>query len=208
MFRALSGLLILSAALHCEAQLPVEAFVGHERTTADVLWFRYFTHASGENTRFLFFNRSRASVDYSNQTAFGLTNAVSYNFKSGIGLVAVAQFLGTGFLPKAGFQYVVRKKKFTLFTWVVSETWSNPAVDWFVLTRFQPPLTEKINLFTQLELLNTAYPEDYYQFIQRIRLGVGNTLGWQIGMGADFQQAGSETFTRFNNMGIFLRKEF
>ncbi len=190
------------------AQIPVEAFIGHERATADVLWFRYIKDTAGENSRFLFFNRSRAAVDYSNNTTFGLTNALSFNFNSGIGLVAVAQFFGSGFFPKAGIQYFAQKKKFTLFTWLVCETWNNPSIDWFLLSRYEPKLTDKLSLFWQLELVNTTDRHGYYQLVQRARLGLGINPAWQLGLGTDFQQAGKEEFTSMANIGIFLRKVF
>jgi hypothetical protein len=201
-------LLMMLLAHPALAQLPVEAFAGHERTTADVLWFRYFKNTSEENSRFLFFNRSRASVDYHNKTAFGLTSAVSYNFTSGIGIVAVAQFLNTGFYPKAGIQFFTRKKTFTLFTWLVTETRSDPSLDFFILSRYEPALTEKLTLFSQAELVNTTDRHGYYQFIQRIRLGVGFRQAWQTGFGADLQQAGKKTFATAQNLGVFIRKEF
>ncbi len=201
-------LLIVLLRLEVLAQIPVEAFFGNERTTADVLWFRYFKNAEDQPSKFLFFNRSRASVDYSNQTAFGLTNAVSYNFKSGLGLVAVAQFFGNGFFPKAGIQYYTRKKNWTIFTWMVSETWSKPSFDWFVLSRFEPALNENLKLFAQFETLSVTNNQGQYQFTQRVRIGVGFKPAWQIGLGGDFQQIKSENRIQTHNLGLFLRKEF
>jgi hypothetical protein len=201
-------LLIVLLRLEVLAQIPVEAFFGNERTTADVLWFRYIKNAEDQSSKFLFFNRSRASVDYSNQTAFGLTNAVSYNFKSGLGLVAVAQFFGNGLFPKAGIQYYTRKKNWTLFTWIVSETWSKPSFDWFVLSRFEPALSENLKLFTQLETLSITDNQGQYQFTQRVRIGIGFKHAWQVGFGGDFQQIKSESRLQTHNLGLFLRKEF
>jgi hypothetical protein len=208
MIRALPIIALLLFAGRSLAQLPVELLAGNDRTTADVLWFRPFTDSSGKSSPFLFFNRTRSSVNYSNQTAFGTTLAVSYNFSSGIGFVLTGQFLNQGFYPKAGVQYFARTKHALLFTWVTAELLQQSRVDWFVLSRWEPALSAKINLFTQIELLSVVDPEGYLSLTQRIRLGLGFPLRWQSGIGIDLGQAGKGTFTTSSNLGLFIRKEF
>ena len=112
----------------------------------------------------MFFNRNRASLDYamtstSNLPQFGFTEAVSYNHPKlrGLAPVMVGQVFGSGFFPKAGIQLAYIKKEITLFSWLVSETRRDPTLDFFFLGRYTPRLTEKANLFCQMELLN-AFP--------------------------------------------------
>lgn len=194
-------------------QIPVEVFAGHEKTTFDLMFFKFFKNSSGADSRWLFFNRNRASMDY-DQTAtanlpqFGFTEALSYNHKAlkGIAPVLVAQMLNRGVYAKGGVQYAVVRKNLTVFSWVVSEIKSEPSVDLFLLIRFTPNLTDRLNLFTQLESL-TVFPtvtDVNKNFIQRIRLGIKRSQ-WQTGLGADFNQSGSTTA---NNTGIFIRHEF
>jgi hypothetical protein len=194
-------------------QLPVEVFAGHERTTFDLMFFKYFKNSEGAEIRWLFFNRNRASIDY-NQTAtanlpqFGFTEALSYNHKAlkGIAPVLVAQVLNRGTFAKGGVQYALVRKKLTVFSWVVGEIKSEPTVDLFLLMRYTPKLTERLKLFTQLESLN-VFPtatDNNKSYIQRIRLGIKRSQ-WQTGLGADFNQSGS---TNGNNAGIFIRHEF
>jgi hypothetical protein len=85
-----AALLIRSAAL---SQIPVEVFAGHEKTTVDLMFFRFFKNSAGENSRFLFFNRNRASVDYrmtgkSYLPQFGFTEAEvnHYDFQQNSGI--------------------------------------------------------------------------------------------------------------------------
>lgn len=201
----IAGLLMTG---YSHGQLPVEILAGNDRTTADMLWFRPFTDSAGKASRFLFFNRSRASVNYSNQTAFGTTLAVSYNLRSGIGFVFAGQFLNQGFYPKAGVQFFTRSAHAMLFTWVTAELLEQSRVDWFLLSRWEPPLTRRLNLFAQLELLSVLDPRGTWSFTQRVRLGLGLPLRWQAGAGLDFGQVGKESFTTTSNLGIFIRKEF
>lgn len=198
------------------AQMPVEIFGGHKKSTFDLMFFRYFKNEEGANSRFLFFNRNRVSIDYRQTSTaylpvFGFTEAVSYNHPAWKGLapVMVAQVSNKGIFPKAGIQYYYRKNDFTLFTWVVVETLKNPYVDWFLLTRFEPKLTEKLNLFTQLELVN-GFPTlstDNTILIQRLRLGL-KVREWQFGLGADFNQTGTTTLVSTDNIGGFFRYVF
>jgi hypothetical protein len=89
------------------------------------------------------------------------------------------------------------------------ETLSKPGIDFFILSRFEPKVSEKLQLFTQVELVH-AFPTESgknYNFIQRARLGL-KLKDWQFGLGADFNEFGNKTFVSTNNTGIFLRHEF
>jgi len=198
------------------SQIPVEVFGGHKKATVDILFFNYFKNKENQHTKFLFFNRNRAGIDYEQTStarlpAFGFTEAVSFNHPllKGFAPVAVIQIFNSGVFPKAGVQYFHRKKVFTFFSWLVCEPTRKPTVDFFILTRIEPKLTKKLNLFAQLELVN-AIPTDTdgnHNYIQRARLGCKiNT--WQFGFGSDFNQFGVDQFTTTNNLGVFLRHEF
>jgi hypothetical protein len=183
--------------------IPVEVFVGHERTRLDMLWFRPFAKES----HWLFFNRNVASVDHSNRTSFGSIAAVSYNLKMGLGAVVNATFNNGGAFPKAGLQYARRKGHFTLFGWVVVETLKDPDLDLFLLTRFEPPINEKLRVFSQLELFTVLNADGHVQSTQRIRLGLG-WRAWQFGPAADLTTAGTDSPFTTTNLGGFLRHEF
>ena len=198
------------------AQIPVEVFGGHKKTTFDLMFFKFFKNKKAENSKFLFFNRNRVSFDYRQTSTtylpvFGFTEAVSYNHPKlkGFAPVLVAQVSNAGIFPKAGIQYFRRKNNLTLFSWIVSEMKERPGIDLFVLTRYEPKLTEKLNLFTQLELIN-AFPTEAasnVNLFQRVRIGL-KLKEWQFGAGADFNEFGKTAFTQTSNIGGFLRHEF
>jgi hypothetical protein len=198
------------------AQIPVEIFAGHERTTVDIMFFKYFKNKQGENSRWLFFNRNRASIDYRiTKTTFlpqfGFTEAISYNHEKlkGFAPVIVGQVLNWGVFPKAGIQYAHIAKNITVFTWLVCETLKEPDVDYFLLFRYTPKLSEKVNLFTQFESVNNfpTVSTGNFSFTQRLRLGI-QLKTYQFGVGADFNQTGNSTFTKIYNVGGFIRHEF
>lgn len=198
------------------AQIPAEVFGGNKRATLDILFFRFIKKKTDGNTKWLFFNRNRASIDYEmtptqNLPQYGFTEAVSYNHPKlkGFAPVAVVQLLNRGVFPKAGWQYAHSGKEFTLFTWLVSETLRRPNLDHFLLLRYTPPIGKRLHLFTQLETVSTVptYRSNNYNFIQRIRLGLQPGT-WQYGLGADFSASGRGNFLQTENWGLFLRHAF
>lgn len=210
----LLALVIVTSRL--TAQIPVEVFAGNRKASFDLMFFKYFTDAQQNNTKFLFFSRARSTVDYAmtkteKLPTFGFTEAISYNNPAlkGFAPVAVVQIFNSGVFPKAGIQYFHGSKNVTLFTWVVCETLKQPDWDGFLLLRFTPKISDKLHLFSQLESVNTI-PSDRdanYSFIQRMRLGLG-LHAFQFGAGADFTQTGNDTFLKVFNVGGFLRYEF
>ena len=202
------------------AQIPVEVFGGHERSTIDIMFFKFFRNSQKSTdpptNRWLFFNRNRASIDYRmTETTylpqFGFTEAISYNHErlKGFAPVMVVQVLSWGVYPKAGIQYARITKNMTVFTWLVCETQRDPALDYFLLLRYTPKITDNVHLFTQAESVKTLPTAggDNFSFTQRFRLGL-QLNSYQFGVGADFSQTGRKSFTGFNNTGLFLRHEF
>jgi hypothetical protein len=198
------------------AQIPVEVFAGHKKATLDIMFFKLFKNKDGQISKFLFFNRNRASIDYkmtetNDLPQFGFTEAISYNHPNlkGFAPVVVASILNRGVFPKAGIQFAKIKKDYTIFSWLVSETLNEPNIDFFFLARYTPKLTEKLNLFSQIELVN-AFPTDEqntFSFTQRFRLGL-KVKEFQFGAGLDLSQNGRSNYITTENFGGFLRYEF
>lgn len=197
-------------------QIPVEFFAGQDRATVDIMFFKWFKNKSDENSRWLFFNRNRAAIDYRQTSSaylpqFGFTEAISYNHPAlkGLAPVWVGQILSSSVISKTGIQYAHIRKDLTLFTWFVCQTSNQPILDYFLLLRYTPSITEKIKLFTQMESIN-AFPTNrnlYNNFTQRFRLGI-SYRHFQIGAGADFNQSGRGTLMKTINAGVFIRHEF
>lgn len=187
----------------------VEIYAGHKRSGVDLMWFKKFKNTKEERTPFLYFSRNRANTDYHNApTAFGSTNAISYNFKNGLGLVTVASFVNVGFVPKAGIQYYKQKGDFMFFGWFVNDLKKEGNTDLFGLFRYQPKINEHWRIFAQIEVFPVYnFSSEIWNITQRLRLGVKyHALGG--GFMADFNQTGKDKFKNTNNLGGFLRWEF
>lgn len=198
------------------AQIPVEILGGDKKASFDLMFFRFFKEKSGQNSKFLFFSRERAVVDYRQTSTrflpqFGFTEALSWNHPGlkGIAPVLVGQVLNNGTFGKAGVQYVYLSQTVTVFGWSVMEIKKNPFIDVFLLLRYTPRLNKKWQLYSQIELINTLPTGalGYFSFGQRLRLGVKKGE-WQFGAGSDFSAFGRETYSTLQNTGLFLRHEF
>lgn len=206
--------LVFPAALM--AQLPAEIFGGDKLATTDIMFFRYIKGGSGNNSRFLFFNRNRMSAEYKQTKKeklpqFGNTEAISYNHPdlSGLAPVFVVQVSNAGIYPKAGVQFYGGTNELTFFTWIVHETLLSGKTDWFVLIRYEPAVQEDWKLYSQCELF-TVLPGSstgIYTFIQRLRLGL-KRASFSFGAGADFSNSGNSRYASKENTGIFIRYEF
>jgi hypothetical protein len=197
-------------------QIPVELFAGHEKSTIDIQFFRYFRDRQGQQSRWLFFNRNRASVDYRMTSTeyrpqFGFTEAISYNPPAlkGFAPVAVVQVFGSGVYPKAGVQYAKTVDDWMIFSWLVTEILPNPDLDYFLLLRYTPKLKGLLRLFLQAESISSLplHGEGSSLFVQRLRLGL-KQQSWQWGLGADLSQQSRTEPSFTSNLGLFLRYEF
>lgn len=216
-------ILFISAIFYWEtskADVPVEVMAGHSKTTLDIMFFKYFKKIKVDSVQrtspWLFFNRNRAAIDYrmtdkTNLPVFGFTEAISYNPKKlkGFAPVVVAQVLSDGVYSKMGIQYAKINKDWIIFSWLVCETMRNPRLDYFVLFRYTPKISNKLHLYSQFECVNTIPTEQSsnYSFVQRVRLGI-QMGAFQFGGASDFSQTGNAIFVTTNNVGGFLRYDF
>ncbi|HRW75555.1 MAG TPA: hypothetical protein P5563_06605 [Saprospiraceae bacterium] len=187
----------------------VETYVGHQRAGIDLMWYKFFQNRSGQPGPILFFSRTRASTTYEKApTAFGTTNAISYNFPNGVGIVGVGSFVNNGFVPKAGVQLVRSKGDFLFFGWLVADLVEKGNLDLFGLLRYQPHLTANWRLFAQLELFPVYQPSSgNWSLTQRIRLGA-KWHQWAAGWMTDLNQSGNQEWTTSHLVGGFLRYDF
>ncbi len=208
--RRVLGVLFLLSYWSFEANgQNTEYYAGNRRSGVDLLWFRNFRTLSGGATPCLFFSRNRASADNSTgTTAWGSTQAVSYNFQNGLGFVAVAAFDAGGFTPKLGMQWYKRGQNWMIFSWLVADLNKRKSVDFFGMLRYEPVFTTHWKGFFQIELFpvfptNGSNPN----LTERFRIGAKYT-SWGFGLMSDWSQSGSPLQGNPVNSGLFMRYDF
>jgi hypothetical protein len=77
------------------------------------------------------------------------------------------------------------------------------------MTRYEPSLSDRLSLFTQVELVNTFPTEadGNHNYIQRMRMRL-KMKEWQFGFRSDFNEFGINALAITTNIGALLRHEF
>lgn len=188
---------------------------GPEKSSVDLMFFKFFKNKDDTNSKLLFFNRNRVSITNDMKTSgtmplFSFTEAVSYNTPKlkGFAPVLVGQVLSWAVLPKAGIQYAYLRPNLTIFSWLVTETIEDPALDYYILGRYTPKISGETHLFTQGESLSVfPHISENIQIYNRLRLGLSKH-DWQYGFALDNSFIGRNTFNPNTNWGLFIRHEF
>lgn len=215
LIRIFTVILIVHGKLSSQP-IPFEVFTGNKKYSFDVMAMKHTYIQSDSIADILFFSRARAVSDYQEGEEkilpqFALTQAFGYKVQKfkGFTPVFVVQLFNRGTFFKPGISYLKATKKFTFFSWTVIELKENPYIDFFVLTRYTPKLTDRLNGFIQVELLNNfpTQKNNAIQLTQRARLGL-KTGRSQFGFAADFSEVINKNTKPMDNLGLFIRHEF
>jgi hypothetical protein len=209
LFRWILAAIILIVGINHTTAQSVELYGGTERSGVDLMWFRYLKHKENQSTPFLFFSRNRASTGYKTSgSLMGSTNAISYNFKTGLGLVLVGSFLNSGFTGKTGVQFYRQKSKWLFFGWLVADIKRSGNMDLFGMFRYTPDIDHTWKLFSQVEVFPIyQLKSGIWNVTERLRLGFKKT-NWTGGLMMDLNQHSVGSLQAKNNMGIFIRHDF
>lgn len=195
-------LLLLFLPITLSAQ-TVEIMPGLNNVFIDVQFFKPFK--PGDYSWTLFF-RARGEVDYEKNTDIFSGLYLSYTTKPGFGATLLGRISGGMPAMDFGPHYTKTTKTFMVFATISSEVKKNPAFSWFSIVRFMPPITDKLNLFSSLELFFLVNKTGHLLSVQRMRLGLKQNK-WQYGLGLNLAERG-EDLELSSNLGVFLRREF
>ena len=94
------------------------------------------------------------------------------------------------------------------FGWIVAGLKKNPGADLFGMFRYQPALSKKMRLFSQVELFPIYnFKDEFWNITERLRGGI-KLNKTSFGLMTDFNQSGKKNLTPTENTGVFLRHEF
>jgi len=180
----------------------LEVMVGHERVFVDSQWFRYLS----DQRRWSIFSRTRATVDYDNNTDLFTGAYLNYTTTGGIGGSLIGRIGQTGGGADAGIHYLKVSKDWSNFALVSAGLKDHLEYSWFSISRYTPNLTPRTKLYTSLELFSLFRQGNHLASVQRLRVGL------QIGQAAfgaalNFAEVGAE-WSGSNNLGGFFRKSF
>ena len=180
----------------------LEIMVGHERIFADAQWLKFM---DGKN-QWSLFSRTRATVDYDNQTNLFTGAYLNYTFKNGLGSSLVGKIGDGGGGADVGIHIFKSKKNWLLFGLASVGLKNELEYSWFSIFRFTPRIKDQWKFYSSLELFNLFGKENHLVSVQRIRLGL-DYQQFQFGIAGNFTELGSQ-WASSSNIGGFIRKSF
>lgn len=181
----------------------LEIMAGNKHLFADVQWLRFL---DDHQHHWSVFSRSRATVDYDNNTDLFTGTYVNYTMKSGLGTSIVGKINSTEGAVDAGLHIFKVKSDWMLFGLASLGLKSDLEYSWFSILRYTPKVGAQWRLYTSLELFFLFQKNRHTYSVQRLRVGLDRN-GFQFGLANNLSEFGKAWQTD-NNFGGFIRKEF
>ncbi len=180
----------------------LEVMPGNERLFMDVQWLEPL----GEDIRWSVFSRTRATVDYDENTNLFSGAYLNRTTKSGIGVSLVGKIATSGAGADIGPHIFKAKEKWMLFGLASVGIQKDLEYSWFSIFRFTPKLNDSWKVYSSFELFTLMNEGGHVLSVQRIRLGLDKS-GYQFGFANNSSDKG-KGFKPDNNFGVFLRRLF
>ena len=200
--RSILLLLMLSSASWAVGQ-SFEFMPGTERIFIDAQWLKAFD----ADRHWTLFSRSRATVDYDQNTDLFTGAYLNYTTSAGVGGTLLGRISSLGAGLDGGVHFFKARERLLLYALVSVQLKSEFAYSWFSILRFLPPLNDRWKLYTSLELFSNFNTAGHAFSVQRIRAGVDRE-GWQFGLALNLSGVGADYILVNTNPGLFIRKEF
>lgn len=183
--------------LFCASSLgqSLEIMVGHEGLFADAQWLKFLD----EKKHVSIFSRTRATVNYENQTNLFSGAYLNYTLKNGLGASLVGKIGNSGAGADAGIHIFTAKKNWMLFGLASMGLQEEFQYSWFSIFRYTPRITDEWKFYSSLELFSLFESGNHLISVQRIRLGM-DYQQFQFGIASNFTEIG-ENWTGRTNVG-------
>jgi hypothetical protein len=188
--------------LNLDAQ-SLEVMPGTERIFADAQWLKTFD----AERKWSLFSRSRATVDYENNTDLFTGAYLNYTTSSGLGGTLVGRIATTGAGADAGIHYFKARRSFMVYALASVALQQDFSCSWFSILRYTPALNKNWRLYSSLELFSNFSRAGHVASVQRIRAGLDRS-GYQFGLAVNLLGLGKTYRATDTNPGVFLRKQF
>ena len=181
----------------------LEILPGTERIFTDAQWLEVFD----EEKRWSLFSRSRATVDYQDNTDLFTGAYLNYTSKMGLGATLLGRVSSRGAGSDAGSHFFKAGNQWMIYALASIALSSELSYSWFSILRFTPKLSGKWRVYSSLELFSNFEAEGHVASVQRIRVGL-DRAGFQFGLGLNLSGLGKTYSTTDSNLGVFIRKQF
>lgn len=197
------ALLAILLAFHSTNAQSFEYMQGSERVFVDAQWLKTFDSAH----RWSLFSRSRATVDYQENTSLFTGAYLNYTSKSGFGGTLVGAISDFGMGADAGAHFFKANPQFLIYALLSVKIRSEFGYAWFSILRYTPRIAERWKVYSSLELYSSFDGDGHEVSVQRIRAGL-DRKGYQFGLALNLSGLGRDYATTDTNPGLFIRKQF
>jgi hypothetical protein len=198
-----SFLLIISCSLINAQPIPVELMLGNKYGTVNVV----FSKAFSQNSRLGFFHVNTVQFGYRDKQKndFILQDLAYVETFKNLRVTGGVVYSAGGFNATAGLQYIFSSKKLLVLLSPRVNIESDPSYDMMTILQYKPDLSDKLKLYTRLQLLNLFSKEGNMKSYQWIRLGL-EYKGVQFGLAVNIDELGPKPSAQ-SSFGVFIRKE-
>ncbi|QTN39816.1 hypothetical protein HZ996_11900 [Cryomorphaceae bacterium] len=180
-----------------------ELMPGTERVFVDAQWLKTFD----EDRHWSLFSRSRATVNYDEQTNLFMGAYANYTTSSGFGGTVVGRISSTGAGGDLGIHFFKANRTFLVYALASVELQSEIGLSWFSILRYTAQINDRWRVYSSLELFSNFSIEGHVASVQRLRAGLDRN-GYQFGLALNMAGLGPNYETRDQNPGVFVRKQF
>lgn len=198
-FFLFAALLIASKSLYTQS---LELMAGDKRVFADIQWLKPLD----QSLQWSVFSRTRATVDYNNNTNLFSGAYLNYTTKIGLGGSIVGKIGAAGGGIDAGLHIFKPKKNWMLFGLASIGMKKDLEYSWFSIFRYTPSINARWKLYASLELFTLFNEGGHALSVQRLRIGL-DFKAYQFGLANNLTELGKAPLWD-NNFGVFIRKSF
>ncbi len=181
----------------------LELMPGIERVFADVQWLKAFDLEQ----HWTLFSRTRATVDYDNNTDLFSGAYLNYTTNIGLGTTLVGRIADSGAGADLGIHYFKSSQKWMIYALPAVQLSSALRYSWFSILRYMRVLNSRWRIYSSLELFSAFDRDRHLASVQRIRAGLDHS-GYQFGFAVNLSGTGQKFIGTDTNPGVFIRKQF
>jgi hypothetical protein len=183
--------------------VPVELMMGNKYGTVNLVYAKNFSQTS----KLGFFHMNTVQFDYKDKlkNGFIIQDLLFVEAVKNLRVAGGVVYNNGGFNPTVGLQYVYGGKKVFFLCAPRINIEKEESYDIMTTIQYKPEISERVKLYTRLQLLNVFDKGGNIKSYQWIRLGL-EVRGIQFGLAADVDEYGPNP-SATSNFGIFIRKE-
>ncbi len=184
--------------------IPVEVMIGGK----EYRYQHFFAKPITGNSRLGFFHTSSMYFFYDEGKNIEMMSQSYVTYQVGSYVkAAVGTFYASvpGFKTSGALQLAHSRKDLLLLVVPRIDLWKNPSYEIMSLLEYRPSISDRVHLYTRLQVLSNYGLTQHNRSYQNLRIGLGGK-NTQFGIALNLDQYGSEVVLN-RSWGVFLRHE-